>query len=181
MVPDLLTGRLSLRAASPDDLDALQRIWDDPAVRRFLFDDEPVPRDRAAAVLADVLALSDGLGLWSVRLMGSDKVIGCVGLLPTGAASAYAPGLAGAVEPLAALAPDVWEQGYATEALAQVLAYAFGPLRLASVAAVHDIPNHASGRLVRRLGFVATGECDGPAHRLRTYRLTPDAFARRDA
>ena len=179
MVPTLTTNRLSLRPASSDDLDAFQPIWNDADVRRYLFDDEPVPNDRAKAILADCLALPDGLGLWSVRLLGTDKVIGCVGLLPAGTAAEYDPSLAGAVEPLAAFAPSAWGRGYATEALAAALRYGFGGLGLPVVAAVNDVPNSASDRLVRRLGFKATGECDGPKYRLRTYRLTPEAFALR--
>ena len=179
MMPTLTTDRLSLRPASPDDLDALQPIWNDADVRRYLFDDEPVPHDRAEAVLADCLALPDGRGLWSVRLSGTDDVIGCVGLLPVGTAAEHDASLAGAVEPLAAFAPAAWGRGYATEALLAVLRYGFDGLGLPFVAAVNDVPNVASDRLVRRLGFEATGECDGPKYRLRTYRLTPEAFALR--
>ena len=153
MVPNLTTDRLSLRPASPDHLHAFQPIWNDADVRRYLFDDEPVLRDRAEAVLADCLALPDGLGLWSVQLLGTDEVIGCVGLLPAGTAAEYDPSLAGAVEPLAAFAPSAWGRGYATEALATVLRYGFDGLGLPSVVAVNDVPNAASDRLVQRLGF----------------------------
>jgi RimJ/RimL family protein N-acetyltransferase len=177
MVPPLHTARLVLSPAVADDLDALHALWADADVRHYLFDDEPVSRERAAAVLADTLALADGLGLWSVRLKGGRDLIGCVGLMPVATAAEYDPSLAGAVEPLAAFAPAAWGNGYATEALTAVLRYGFDDLGLPLVAAVNDVPNAASDRLVRRLGFEVTGECDGPKYRLRTCRLTPPAFA----
>ncbi len=180
VLPVLDTPRLRLHPAAPADLDALHALWADADVRRYLFDDEPVPRERAEGALADGLALAaDGLGLWTVRSRDNGAVPGCVGLLPAGTAAEYDPGLAGAVEPLAAFAPAVWGRGYATEALEAAIAYAFGPRGLDRLAAVNDVPNEASDRLVRRLGFAPTGECDGPRYRLRTYVLTPGAFARR--
>lgn len=145
-------------------------MWADPAVRRFLFDDEPVPRTRAAAILARCLRQDGGLGLWCIVSPAAD-VIGCVGLLPVTTSSDYAPSLAGAVEPLVALKPDGWGRGYATEALNDVIRYGFETLRLPALAAVVDVPNVASDRLLRRLGFTVTGECDGPRYRMRTFSL----------
>jgi RimJ/RimL family protein N-acetyltransferase len=104
-------------------------------------------------------------------------MIGCAGLMSAAAASQYDPCLAGAIEPLAAFAPAVWRQGYAAEALAAVVRYAFEQLGLPQVAAVADLPNEASHRLVRRLGFEAVRECDGPRYRLRVYVLTRERWA----
>jgi len=38
------------------------------------------------------------------------------------------------------------------------------------------VPNERSDRLVRRLGFVATGEAPGPRYRMRTYALTRERW-----
>lgn len=46
--------------------------------------------------------------------------------------------------------------GYASEALAAVSRHAFDSLGLSRLAAVVDMPNSASGRLARRLGFEVT-------------------------
>jgi RimJ/RimL family protein N-acetyltransferase len=180
MLPQLRTARLLLHPASEDDLDALWSIWADPNVRRFLFDDLPVTRESASEVLRDCLALAgDGLGLWTVRPEDGAPVIGCIGLLPATVAAEYDPSLAGAIEPLVAFAPAAWHRGYATEALEIVVAHAFGPLGLPVLSAVIDAPNAASQRLVHRLGFLFTGEVEGPRYRLRTYRLDPVSFAKR--
>lgn len=157
-MPEFSTERLCLSPATDDDLDALVAIWDDPEVRRFLFDNQPVTRERAAEVLANCFAL------WLVRLRDAAPVIGCVGLMPATTATE-------GVEPVAAFLPTVWGSGYATEALREIVRHAFEELAIPQLVAVNDVPNEASDRLARRLGFTVTGECDGPAGRLRTYTL----------
>jgi [ribosomal protein S5]-alanine N-acetyltransferase len=173
MLPHLITARLELRPATPDDLDALWALWAAPEVRRFLFDDVPVTRARAAEVLGYCLQAAEaGLGLWVARPRDAKTVIGCVGLMAASTAAQYEPHLVGAVEPLAAFVPAEWGHGYATEALAAVVRYAFEPLGLSQLAAVNDVPNGASARLLRRLGFAVTGEYEGPRYRLHTYALS---------
>lgn len=72
------------------------------------------------------------------------------------------------------LTPAAWGRGYATEAAAAMLAHARHALRLPRVQAGHFLDNPASGQVLRKLGFVATGErpypclargCDAPARR----------------
>lgn len=46
-----------------------------------------------------------------------------------------------------------WNRGYATEACHRVLLYAFGPLRLDRVYALHFSRNPASGRVLQKLGM----------------------------
>lgn len=181
MLPDLSTPRLHLRPAVPEDLDALWAIWAEPEVRRFLFDDVPVPRERAEEVLSSCLSqVADGLGLWTIRLRNQEEeVIGCAGLTPVGVAAENAPRLAGKVEPVVALAPGCWHRGYATEALQAVIAYGFGPLGLRELVGVADIPNVASRLVLTRLGFEAVDETEGPRYRLRIYRLYRQAFEAR--
>jgi RimJ/RimL family protein N-acetyltransferase len=112
---------------------------------------------------------SQGLGLWLARERGSDRAIGVVGLRH--AHAAHDPALAGTVEVLMAFDPAVWGRGYATEALGAVLDYAFGTLGLTQLVAVVDVPNEASHRVITRLGFMPTGEHQGPVYRARTYAL----------
>lgn len=50
--PTLKTHRLVLRPLSPDDADALRRISNEPPVRRYLWDNEPVSRAVIEAVIA---------------------------------------------------------------------------------------------------------------------------------
>ncbi len=54
------------------------------------------------------------------------------------------------------ITPDAWGRGYATEAGQAVIAMA-RTLRVPRLAAGHYIDNPASGRVLRKLGFRATG------------------------
>jgi RimJ/RimL family protein N-acetyltransferase len=55
------------------------------------------------------------------------------------------------------LTPDAWGRGYATEAATAMLDHAHHALGLRRVQAGHFADNPASGRVLRKLGFVATG------------------------
>jgi RimJ/RimL family protein N-acetyltransferase len=173
--PTLPTTRTTLVPASAGDLDPLWTIWRDPDVRRYLFDDQPVPRERAAEVLDGCLAeRARGIGLWTIRTHEApDVVIGCAGLVPV-SWTEYDPSGAGLLEPIVALAPASWRRGHAVEALRTLVAYAFGTLDLPRLAGATDVPNVASHRMLTRTGFVPQRECPGPHYRIRTYLLERD-------
>jgi RimJ/RimL family protein N-acetyltransferase len=169
----LHSGRLTFRRVESSDVDELWRLWTEPDVRRFLWDDRIITRGEAASTIADCEALAArGLGLWLLQPNESDVLIGCAGLFPVIAAATYEPRLAGLVEPLIALAPENWGHGYATEALQALIDYATSHLGLTQLAAVTDVPNVRSDQMLRRTGFVELSETDGPRYRLRTYGYT---------
>ena len=178
MQPTLSTARLALRPVTLDDVDPLWALWTDPAVRKYLWDDRAISREEAATTLAECCALGpQGLGLWLVQLthpapftaLADGPLLGCAGLLPVGTAAEYDARLAGLIEPLVALAPSAWGQGYAVEALSVLLHHAASALGLERLAGVTDVPNVASDRMLRRAGFKVLGEVPGPRYRLRTY------------
>ncbi len=171
-LPVFETKRLRLRPAAKSDLETLWLIWRDPDVRRYLFDDREVTRGLAAEALGDCLSMvGSGLGLWTVAELRDGVTIGCVGLLSVSKMGEYAPELAQKVEVLGALTPSVWGLGYANESLTRLLGYASRDIGLRELVAVCDVPNFASDRMVRRLGFEPERECDGPRYRVRTYRI----------
>ena len=182
-LPLLTTRRLDLTPAAADDVDVLWHVWRQPAVRLYLLDDVPVTRERVEGIVRDAVlpSLARNLGLWLARPRGSDVVAGTVGLLPVTTSALYAPRLAGEIELIAAFDPGVWGRGYATETLEALIDYAFRLIGLARLAAVVDVPNDASHRLVGRLGFALSGEFLGPRYPFRTYVLTASGFARRAA
>jgi RimJ/RimL family protein N-acetyltransferase len=173
--PILESARLCLRPARLDDLDELWALWTDPDVRRFLWDDVAIDRDRALETINNFAGLAErGLGLWTIgRRDQTGWLIGCAAISPVDAAAQFNPELAGAVEPLIALAPCMWHQGYAIEALGKLLQYATLTLQIDRIAAVADAPNTASQRLLERAGFIFRAETDGPRYRLRHYRFEP--------
>ena len=142
----LITARTTLRPVAAGDVPALHELWTDPAVRKYLWDDTIISRDRAA----DVVAASDedfaahGFGLWAVRETATDDWIGFCGFRSSDANE---------VELLYGIWPRCWGQGLATEAARVLLSYAFLTLGVAEIVAATDVPNHASARVLERLGM----------------------------
>jgi RimJ/RimL family protein N-acetyltransferase len=170
--PSFATARLALRPAGGEDLVALHGLWSDAQVRRFLFDDQAVSLELAQSILEDCLVHApQGLGLWLVYPAAGSTPLGCVGLNLVTVAADYEPVLSGLLEPLAAFAPGHWHQGYAQESVRPLLDYAFGPLDQSTLAAVNDVPNSASAKMLLCLGFRPLSEVQGPRYRMRTYRL----------
>jgi ribosomal-protein-alanine N-acetyltransferase len=145
-LPPLETARLVLRPCVLGDVDPLHALWTHPDVRRYLWDDVIITRERAAQTVRDAIASADaGLGLWIVIERATGMRAGFCGLIRREPDAAP--------ELMYGLAPASWHRGYATEASEAVLAYAFGVLRAARVTAATDVPNGASIRVMERLGF----------------------------
>ncbi len=72
-------------------------------MRRCLFDDLPVTRERAAEVMRSCLGLNDGLGLWTICLREDSFIVGAVGLMTTSTVAEFECTLIGLVEPLVSL------------------------------------------------------------------------------
>ena len=145
--PLLDTPRLHLRPCTASDLDALYRLWNDPAVRRYLFDDEAVERAfvtrQIAASEADFAA--HGYGLWVIEEQAAGALVGFGGYRPF-----FDPP---ELQLLIGLAPPCWGQGFATEAYHALLRYGFDGAGFDAITACADAPNAASIRLIERLGF----------------------------
>jgi [ribosomal protein S5]-alanine N-acetyltransferase len=164
MSPTIRTERLTLTPATRDDLDALLALWRDPDVRRWLWDDQEVSREKAASVLDSAIAVShQGVGMWTVRVGDEDALAGYVGLRPTTPSAL--------VEPQAAFHPGYRRRGYATEALRALLDHAFGTLDLPWATAIVEEPDEVSARLVERLGFRRTEMVMGSRNVLLGYVL----------
>jgi RimJ/RimL family protein N-acetyltransferase len=78
----LETGRLALQPMCTADIDALGRITNEPAVRRYMFDDQPIRPEFLRAVLAQSVSDFEErlFGIWTVREKGVDEPIGLCGL-----------------------------------------------------------------------------------------------------
>jgi ribosomal-protein-alanine N-acetyltransferase len=149
--PVLETERLILRPISNDDLAATHRVFDDPAVRRYLWDDRPVSLEATASVVqASARDFSErGVGLFGVRLRGAEELVGLCGLR-------WEDGI-GDMEIIYCLLPELWGRGLATEAAEACLRFAFEEARLERVMAGADEPNAASLRIIEKLGMRFVG------------------------
>src|SRR5262245_37249499 len=151
MAPVLRTERLRLRPLEPDDRVALHRLWTEPAVRRFLWDDRVIELATVDEVIAKSAAsfASAGHGLFALCEPRSDALLGAAGIYPLRPAEP---------ELIYSLAPACWGRGLASEASRAVLADAFGRLGFARVLARTDVPNRASVAVMERLGMTCLGE-----------------------
>jgi RimJ/RimL family protein N-acetyltransferase len=142
----LHTRRTMLRPLGPADLAAMHTMWTDADVRRFLWDDQVISRDVAAAVLLTSSRdfAHHGFGLWAIHEQTSGALVGFCGLRETAA---------GPPELLYGLLPAWWGRGLATEAAQAVLSYAFTTLGVGEIVAATDVPNTASVRVMERLGM----------------------------
>jgi len=154
---EIRTARLFLQPYQRTDVDELHRLWTDPGVRQYLWDDRIIPLQLAAEVVESSLAdwATHGLGQWVIYQLDSDEVIGFCGFRWSEAGTPP--------ELLYGLFPIYWGQGLATEAARAVLTYAFQQLGIEQVWAATDPPNVASIRVMERLGmqFDRRGQLNG--------------------
>lgn len=150
---ELHTPHLLLRPFRPEDEDALFQLWNDPHVRRYLWDDQAVPRE----VVREQLALSErdfrerGFGEFVLSLAERPgEVIGFCGLRRIDEGDD--------VEIMYGLSRDCWGRGLATEAARAVLHFGFEQVGLEDIFAGADFDNAASIRVMERLGMSHDGE-----------------------
>jgi ribosomal-protein-alanine N-acetyltransferase len=169
---ELATDRLRMTPFEPGQVDALHRLWTDPEVRRYLWDDEVIPRQR---VLEIVLASQGtfrehGWGFWSLFVADApDELMGFCGFRP------FERG----PEPelLYGILPAWWGEGLVTEAGTAAIRYGFETCGFERIVAATDTPNQSSVRVMQRLGMVFDGRRE--YHGLDTvfYALTPEDWA----
>jgi len=141
-------GRLHFHRMGPADLAGLHAHWNEPDVRRYLWDDEAVSAETVQAVLAasDESFARAGYGLWVLRDAGG-TLLGFCGLRPIDGTAE--------VEILYSVAPSRWGDGLATEAAAAVLRHALDEVGLPRVFGGIDAPNVASRRVLEKVGMRA--------------------------
>lgn len=155
----LETRRLRLLPTDRTHLAALHRIWNEPEVRRYLWDDQPVTWEQAEGVLASA-------SLWTVLAKDTGEVLGCCGLRA----------IAGEedIEILYALTTPVRGQGLTTEAASAVIQHAFTTLGLPRIIGRANPLNPASWRVLEKLGFVFEKQVREKGEALRCYALSKE-------
>ena len=154
--PGLRTPRLSLRRWRESDLEPFAELNADPEVMRWF----PAPLDRTASdAMVERIEAGHarlGYGLWAVEVVASNAgpapFVGFVGLsaprfeLPAAHADPC-------IEVGWRLARAWWGRGFASEAAAEVLNFAFGTAGLTEVLSWTVPPNLASQRVMQRVGM----------------------------
>ncbi len=141
----LTTTRLRLTPFQRQDKEVLHRIFTDPFVRKFLWDDEIIPAAQTESFLEknEQHFAKDHWGLWKIQQKDGETIFGFAGLwyffeepqpqLVYGLLPAYA------------------KKGYATEASQAVIDYAFQTLKFPYLIASCDTPHQDSKRVAERL------------------------------
>ena len=145
----LTSTRLELRRFRTDDIDTFVRYRADPAVARFQSWENFTEADGQAFLASMIREHPDTPGEWfqiAIELAATGAMIGDCALH----ALADKPG---EVEIGFTLAPAFQGRGYATEAVACLLDYVFGPLGKESAVAVTDVRNTPSIAVLEGLGF----------------------------
>lgn len=145
------TTRLLMRPFALSDMEALHRLWSDPLVRRYLWDDEIISLETAQAAIEGSIEdfQQRDFGFWTLSFKDDPQPIGFGGLRSFKNEQSGAD----AIEILYGLAPEYWGRGLATEAAQAFLRYGFEELGLENIYAGADPPNEASFRVMERLGM----------------------------
>jgi len=148
----LTTERLGLRRFVPADLDWLAELYSDSNVVRYLGG----VKDRAKAeefMQTRILQYYDehpGLGVWMTVERDSGVRVGFHLLNHIRGEPIIQVGFA--------LAKSAWGKGFGTEMAAAVLRYGFVDLNLPCIAGMASLQNHASQRVLLKIGLERRGE-----------------------
>ncbi|MGW7446466.1 GNAT family N-acetyltransferase [Kitasatospora sp. NPDC054795] len=142
---------IELRELGPYDAKALLRIYSTESTKYL--GRPPMDTDEAHHRLRDIVAAAaqSPRTLYVLGLAVDEDLVGVIKLHrhhPVAAISYI-------------LRSDAWGRGYATEGVRRLLALAFGHLGLPEVRAKHRADNPASGHVLRKAGFIPTGERSG--------------------
>jgi RimJ/RimL family protein N-acetyltransferase len=150
------TQRLLIREWRDEDAEPFFRINSDAEVMRYI---RPVP-DRAESDAGIArqrgFQAEHGYCFWALERKGDGAFLGFCGLRP----SVPATPIAGEIEIGWRLGRDHWGQGFAYEAAAACLAWAFDTLRAPRVVSITVAANERSWRLMERLGMVRRPDLD---------------------
>ncbi len=152
----ITTERLTLRPLAPSDTDAIFAMMSDPETMRFwdwpAFTERETVAEIVAAQIADV---REGRALyWAVALSPDGPAIGSCDLSEIDRHHRRA-------EVGFLFDRAHWGNGYASEAMAAVVARAFDRLELRRLWARFHAGNEASRNLLERLGFSYEGTLHG--------------------
>lgn len=144
---EIETARLRLRPLAKADVGELRTLWSSPEVRRYLWDDEVIARQRTASLVGQSLRLfaAHGYGLWGARLHDREELVGFGGF--------WYFHTTPKLELLYGIAPEHWNRGLATEIAQALVRYGFEEIEFYEVWASTDAPNVASARVLEKAGL----------------------------
>lgn len=149
---DLETERLTLKSICADDVDFVYAQFSDPAVCKYLYDEEPFTRTEQAAELIEFFCQPEPRNQhrWIVVRKADGAEMGTCGFHHWNRGERRA-------ETGYDLREEYWGNGYIAEAMKRILAFAAQTMDLKEVYANISVDNRRSIALAERLGFRRTG------------------------
>jgi RimJ/RimL family protein N-acetyltransferase len=147
------TERILLRPWRENDAEALFKYASDPEVGPRA---GWPPHKNVEESLEIIRTVFNNSTTWAIELKETGEAIGAIGYGPS--CDCNLPAREG--EPITGywVAKPYWNQGICTEALGLMIDYICRTTNIASLISGHFIDNPASGRVMEKCGFVATGE-----------------------
>ncbi|HMF95774.1 MAG TPA: GNAT family N-acetyltransferase [Vicinamibacterales bacterium] len=148
----LTTDRLALRRFTAADLDWLAELYNDHEVTRYLGGVKSRPQV-ASFLNVRILRYYDehpGFGIWMTVERASGTAVGFHLLNRIRGEAIIQVGFV--------LARSAWRTGFATEMAGAVVRYGFVDLNLPRIAGIASLRNHASQRVLEKIGLERRGE-----------------------
>lgn len=151
-LPTITAARVTLRWLTDGDVPALYEIFSDPEAMRYWSSPPLSGLDAAATLLAEIKChfAAGTLYQWGIALRDNDEIIGTCTLAAVSVAHKRA-------ELGFALSRSQWGRGYASEAIAAIIQFAFTTLHLHRLEADVDPRNRRSIKCLEEAGFVREG------------------------
>ncbi|RYI29599.1 N-acetyltransferase [Bacillus infantis] len=152
MFKELETERLRLREIVMEDAASLFEYFSRSDIERHYGQDAFQRVEQAEEMIRSFQKnFNDKRGVrWAIEIKGTDRLIGTIGF------NSWLPKHHRA-EIGYELHPGYWGKGYALEAAEKAIAYGFEEMDLSRIGAVVFLENHASNKLLCKLGFEKEG------------------------
>lgn len=155
--------RLYTRYFTMEDLDQFYRLNGDEEIVRYIR--APKSYEECRVFLEQIIEWYKGPKInWRVALLSKedDQVIGSFAVIPVGDTDDMQLGYS--------LLKEYWGKGYATEITEAGLKYVFEKLGYSSIAAITELANTASQKVLLKCGFYLELEYEEKGRRLLRYR-----------
>ena len=166
------TARLNLREFIAGDVDAIHALDSDPRVMRFIGDGSTSTREDAALAIGRVQRRyieHPGQGVWHASRRDDGRFVGWVSLKFAGESPDVEVGYR--------LVCDAWGSGFATELARVMLERGFDTLYLDRIIGVTHPDNHASQRVLAKVGMRDEGWGRYYEHDLRLFAIDREGWA----
>ena len=168
------TARLLLRRWRDDDVEPFAAMCSDPEVMRYIGSGATRTRAQAQASIETYECEWEekGYGLCAVELLEDGRFLGFTGL----SEPIFLPDVMPAVEIGWRFALQSWGNGYASEAAQAALDFGHRNLGLSEIVSIYQAENHASARIIQKLGMRFDREAIDPTcgRLIRVYRSSSE-------